>query len=261
MRDMDPVRLFEAEDAPARLQGLLRHAQQDVSTPEEAARLVQSVEAQLAAPVAAGRPATRPLGLARHGRIPGKLIVAVILAGVGTVGYFLVQRQTSAPAAVAPGSEMPSPLVPAPKPRIEAVVPVPAIQDQIDKPALPKAAETARTRGKHRGVIRQPSRQPEPAPTEAASPDEFALLRAARQAVASQPERALSLTEEHAQRFPSGMLAQEREAIAIEALAKLGREAQAQSRAHTFLKAHPGSPYRPRIDAALARMSGSRPSP
>jgi len=179
---------------------------------------------------------------------------------VGTVGYFVVQRHTSAPApaAVAPGAVMPSPPV-APAHPDEALAPV--IQDQIDTPVSPKAAETARTRGKHRGVVHQPSHQPEPASTEATSPDEFALLRAARQAVAGQPERALSLTEEHAQRFPSGMLAQEREAIAIEALAKLGREAQAQSRAHTFLKAHPGSPYRPRIDAALARMSGSRPSP
>jgi hypothetical protein len=258
MRDVEPTRLFEADDAPAPLQDLLRRAQQDVPTPDEAARLVRSVEAGMAAPVAAGKP-TRSPWLPRERRVPGKLIVAVILAGVGTVGYFVVQRHVSAPAtAVAPSPKAPTPVVPAPQPRMEALAPLPAVQEQAETPV--KARDAVRTRGKHREAVRHPT-PPESASTQGASSDEFALLRAARQAVAAQPGRALRLTEEHAQRFPQGMLAQEREAIAIEALAKLGRATQAQARAQTFLKAHPGSPYRPRIDAALARLSGSRPSP
>jgi hypothetical protein len=258
MRDMETPRLFEADDAPAPLQDLLGRAQQDVPTPDEAARLVRSVEAEMAATGAAGKPVTRRPWLPREGRVPGKLIVAVVLAGLGTVGYFVVQRHVSAPAtSIAPSPTAPTPVVPAPQPTMEALAPSPAVQEQ----ATPvKARDAVRSRGKHREAVRHPT-PPESPSTEGVSSDEFALLRAARQAVAAQPERALSLTEEHAQRFPKGMLAQEREAIAIEALAKLGRATQAQARAQTFLKAHPGSPYRPRIDAALARLSGSRPSP
>lgn len=254
MRDMEPTRLFEADDAPAPLQDLLRRAQQDVPTPDEATRLVRSVEAEMAAPVPAGKPPRR-LWLPREGRVPGKLVVAVILAGVGTVGYFVVQRHVSAPATAVAPSPVTTAVAPAPLPTTEAFAPVPALQEQAETPT--KARDAVRPRGKHREALRHAA----PPESQGVSSDEFALLRAARQAVAAQPERALSLTEEHARRFPQGMLAQEREAIAIEALAKLGRGAQAQARAQTFLKAHPGSPYRPRIDAALARLSGSRPLP
>lgn len=249
MKDREPVRLFEAEDAPAPLQGWLRQAQQDRPSPEEAARLVDSVEAQRAASDGSSPTARRPW-LTRAGRVPGRLVVAVVLAGVGTVGYFVVQRRMpEAPPLIAPPAVAPI-AVPAPVP----VAPAPVIQDQAANLPAPKIPEAGRTRSKVRESAHRSS-QPERAPSEGGAGDEFALLRDARQAIVTQPERALRLAELHAQRFPAGMLTQEREAIAIEALAKLGRDAQAQSRARIFLKAHPGSPYKPRIDAALARLA------
>jgi hypothetical protein len=48
---------------------------------------------------------------------------------------------------------------------------------------------------------------------------------------------------------PGGILGQEREALAIEALAKSGRSSEAQSRARAFLQAYPQSPHAARVEA------------
>jgi hypothetical protein len=93
------------------------------------------------------------------------------------------------------------------------------------------------------------------------SVDEFRLLRAARQALAERPARALELTDEHARRFARGMLSQEREAIAVDALVQLGREGQARTRAQAFLGAYPSSPYRSRVERALGHAVGAGNKP
>jgi hypothetical protein len=58
------------------------------------------------------------------------------------------------------------------------------------------------------------------------------LLDDARAALtAEEPERALALLTEHASRFARPQLAEEREAIAVQALASLGRYEEARARA------------------------------
>ena len=57
------------------------------------------------------------------------------------------------------------------------------------------------------------------------------------------PKRALPLTREQARRFPRGVLAQEREVIAIEALRRLGQKDEASSRADRFRETYPGSAH------------------
>jgi hypothetical protein len=86
---------------------------------------------------------------------------------------------------------------------------------------------------------------------ETAGSDEATLLRSARQALATSPRRTLSLTNEHRLRYPHGILDQEREALAIEALIKLGRLDEARPRARAFALAYPGSPHQARLDRAL----------
>jgi hypothetical protein len=93
------------------------------------------------------------------------------------------------------------------------------------------------------------------------SADEYRLLRSARQALASDPTKALNLTQEHIRRFPQGMLTQEREAIAVEALVHLNRHVQAKTRGQAFLAAYPVSPYRSRVEHALSRLAGAAPKP
>ena len=61
------------------------------------------------------------------------------------------------------------------------------------------------------------------------------------------PARALELLEEHRQRFPFGILAQERDVFAVEALWRAGRRDLATERAKRFLAAHPDSGHAARL--------------
>lgn len=80
---------------------------------------------------------------------------------------------------------------------------------------------------------------------------EVALLRQARETLASNPNRALALCADHARMFAGGALGQEREVIAIEALLRAGARAQARERGQRFLNGFPGSAHVPRVTALL----------
>lgn len=60
---------------------------------------------------------------------------------------------------------------------------------------------------------------------------------------------ALGMLEQIRLKFPGGVLAQEREALAIEALARSGRKADASARASAFVKAYPTSPLAARVQS------------
>jgi hypothetical protein len=85
----------------------------------------------------------------------------------------------------------------------------------------------------------------------AASPTEGALLLRARQELASDPASALELTDEAARRFPEGTLSPEREVLAIEALARLGRFPSARARFAAFRARYPQSPHLARLESLL----------
>ena len=84
--------------------------------------------------------------------------------------------------------------------------------------------------------------------------DEPQLIERARKALASEPRRALSLTQEHQRRFPSGALVIERDVIALEALARSGQGVEAMRRARAFEAKYPQSIHLPRVRALLARL-------
>jgi hypothetical protein len=90
-----------------------------------------------------------------------------------------------------------------------------------------------------------------PAPSRAAAPNEAALLDTAQSVLATNPERALALTRAHRQRFPNGVLAQEREVIAIEALSRLGRKDDAKQRSEEFERTYPGSAHQRKVESAV----------
>jgi hypothetical protein len=81
---------------------------------------------------------------------------------------------------------------------------------------------------------------------------EVKLLERAQDALRSHPAEALALCNDHTKRFPSGMLVQEREVIAIEALLKTGRKDEAQARANRFKTRFPGSSHTRRLETLLA---------
>ncbi len=82
---------------------------------------------------------------------------------------------------------------------------------------------------------------------------ELSLLRRAQQVVSTNPSRALALSALHGRAFPGGLLAQEREVLAIDALTRLGRLQEAQARARAFGERYPGSAHAPRLRALLQR--------
>jgi hypothetical protein len=84
-----------------------------------------------------------------------------------------------------------------------------------------------------------------------APPSEMELLRDARLALRQSPARALELTDEHGRLYPQGKMTQEREVIAVSALVALGRRAGALSRAASFERQYPTSPYRKQIGDLL----------
>jgi hypothetical protein len=92
---------------------------------------------------------------------------------------------------------------------------------------------------------------PPPTATSGDLPGELDLLARARRVVASDPARALQLTAEHGRRYQDGVLVQEREVLAIEALQRLGHREMAAARARRFAERYPDSAHRVRLSAEL----------
>jgi hypothetical protein len=81
---------------------------------------------------------------------------------------------------------------------------------------------------------------------------ERTLVDRARAALArGDPPSALDAIAKHQTAFPRGQLAEEREALAVQALVAAGRVQEAADRAGRFRKAYPTSVFLPVVDEAL----------
>jgi hypothetical protein len=81
------------------------------------------------------------------------------------------------------------------------------------------------------------------------------LLDLARLALTSgHPNEALESVSEHQRRFRDGVLAEEREALAINALVLSSRYGEARDRAERFLRRYPDSLLRSSVEAAVASI-------
>jgi hypothetical protein len=80
---------------------------------------------------------------------------------------------------------------------------------------------------------------------------EAAMLEEARAMLDRYPIGALSVLERHAATFPIGQLGMERELLAVQALRRLGRQAEARARGDALLRQASGSIYEPRVRAML----------
>jgi len=93
-------------------------------------------------------------------------------------------------------------------------------------------------------------------------PAETALLRRAQSALAAPSAEsavtALAALDEHARRFPTGTLAEERDATRAIALCAAGRVDEASTAARAFLTAHPGSPLAHRVRAVCTQPPAPR---
>jgi hypothetical protein len=129
--------------------------------------------------------------------------------------------------------------------RVEAPVPRAPIEDTAVAAEAPKSPGVAPA---------GPSEVSAPRASAAAPPpSETALIDAAQRALGSDPAAALRHCAEHQQHYPGGALSQEREVIAIDALVRLGRRADAEARAARFRAQHPSSGHIRRIDVLVGK--------
>ncbi|HYQ02892.1 MAG TPA: hypothetical protein VER96_29675 [Polyangiaceae bacterium] len=258
--EQDPPRLRTLTgELPRELSLVLGDTHADDATVAELVALEQRVnralrESELArSRVRSARPP------AKRGRIAAVVFTFALGAAAGVAGssavFFVLSPSSPAPQVTAASSHN------APQARHAAPVtptePTPAPELPVDDPTQPAPATRESARAPTKNPVAEPSTEPSnrPAP---GSREEFALLARSQAALASNPGLALALTSDHERNFPNGALVQERELVAIDALLRLGRRAEAVGRAARFHQQFPTSVHGRRIDVLLG--SGGSPN-
>jgi hypothetical protein len=80
---------------------------------------------------------------------------------------------------------------------------------------------------------------------------EIAHLAQTRQALGDAPGKALELARDGQKKFSAGMFGEERQAIIVIALSKIGRTLEAKRRGKSFLGKHPKGPFSARVRGIL----------
>jgi hypothetical protein len=235
------------DEKAAELDRLVRVARTRQPPPNVTRRVAQRLSAAGALAATATTASTEALPVGRLGA--AKLAGALALLGLGCVVFVSTTR--SAEPAAPSASPVAMPTAP-PLPPPSAVDDTPSIA--VDAlPSLAATAELPKERP-HAVAPRTPSRNL-PAPAASPKPEaEVVLIRRARFALPTDPAGALGILEEHARTFSNGELAQEREVMAVEALAHLDRKAEAKRRAQALVGRFPRTPYVPRLEAALGEQ-------
>jgi hypothetical protein len=210
---------------------------------EPSTEAVASVERKLgalvalsAAPAAVSAVGGTTKGL---GALKAKLLVGLLATGAGT---YVAQR-------VITREQMPPPVVVAAPLPVSSVVEPPIEQPPVPVPEIePSPAPIPQLL-----VPPHPARANHRAPAADTLADEAALLEQARRALAKAPAEALATADAHLKAFPGGVLSQEREVLAVDALWRLGRFPEARQRADRFLAGYPRSAHVPQVKAILER--------
>jgi hypothetical protein len=243
----DPPRLADSAETPPELRNLLSSARSDVPDDNQVRRVAARLgpllglgaigvlgQSALTAGggAAQGGATATALTAVGVGKIAGVVLLGGALAGGAWWWSSAHDEQASPPAAsVRPGA------------------PVRASAAKVEPPAAPAATEiepAVSASAPSAGVGRA---QAEPTATARdAQATEAQLLQRARAALASDPALALKLTQIHKARFAAGQLAQEREVIAIDALERLNRGAEAKQRAGQFHSEFPDSVHQRKVD-------------
>jgi hypothetical protein len=235
---------------PSELERALRNAG-GTPSPLELHDLASKLSGALAVPLSVPAPApvvvksaaavAKPLGSF------GVWVVGGILVGAGLSGiaYSWAKPASSAPVEVhAPASRHQLALMPQP-----SLPENPNDSVNVGEPPAPAKSVAHVTTS----VVPSAKRVAAAASLEMpAGETEVMLLKRAQQALASDPAQALALSKVHEKRFAGGLLEQEREVIAIEALLRLGQTAAALARAEQFHERYPGSAHARRLKALFS---------
>ena len=172
--------------------------------------------------------------------------VAIVLCGViaGARREVASSPSSPAPTAQSPADEVtraPTLAPPAPEPPVVSVDSLPTVairrEPSGSEPKVKRASDAIGER--------------DPRPAEDPG-DELALLEEARNALGGDPARTLALADTHAKRFVRPSFVQERERLAIEALVRLDRRAEAEERANRFEATYPHSAHLARVRALVS---------
>jgi hypothetical protein len=190
-----------------------------------------------------------------------KAVVGVIAIG-GALALWKA-TQEDAPAskavAVAPASIEPNePVAEAPRPAIphEDAQPAVVVEEPTEEIEIDLADEEPAKRD-DRSDRRKDASSDETKPVAAVEPaddkylQEAMLVARARKALAYDAKATLELTQTIAKDFPAGQLVEERRALEIRALARLGRLDEAKARATGFLADHAKGPHAAAVRRAI----------
>lgn len=242
----DPPRLENAGHAALRE---LVHARRLGPSVESIGKMATHLTAAGVMPSSSrGRPVDRKF-------VSYKLLSLVVVMAGGTLVTTQVIHSSSSPA---PKVVAPSTVRAAEPPREIATPPAAAeafgVQTiSVDElPAVAPVATTLPPAASSKSMAVTPA---------AATPNELALVQRAEASVTSNPAQALAFAEQHARAFPNGEYVQEREVIAVTALARLGRSDEALSRARSLVRQFPRTPYAARLTEAVGAMTAEPKTP
>jgi hypothetical protein len=247
-------RLFDDPEQPAALRDDLlrsRDAGRDYPTADKLDALRAALSDSARQPLGEGAPLGRHLAWrALH---PGWKLAALL--ALGGAGGFIALRSLS------PLPALPPEPMPAQPPSAE-----PAAQDTAPAPTAVAQPSTADDSMPAPTAVRPPSAADGSAPAAVAQPSaagdnalapssrrEIAQLVRIRALLEQDPAAAYRLAQRSEREFPSGLLREERQALAIVALAKTGARETARAKASEFFARFPQSPMRDVIEAELDR--------
>jgi hypothetical protein len=246
-----PVRVRDDDSVPSAQRELLGKAPGSRPIPKDVrARSTARVHRLLVVPAAAG------LLLWMKTVAAAGLCVLGVVAAVHAVPALArwaapVTDPLPAPSMSAPHRE--------PPPReVAPAVPVPALapESAVGPPAASSVGEPSPVLAQPPTVRRRPaSATPEASRADPSAADplarEAAMLEEARALLNRDPSTALAIADRHAAVFPAGSLGIERELLAVQALQRLGRFAEARTRGTGLLEQARGTIYEHRVKAML----------
>jgi hypothetical protein len=184
-----------------------------------------------------------------------------LFAGVGALlaamAFFVIratiQRRTiaapTAPIKEPPAATLITPAVPS---AVDAPVAQPS-PDAVPMTSSHHATSQRAPRGAPAAISNPPPASSPPPPDEDTLAREVALLERARAQLDANPTATLELLDEHDVSFPMGKLRIERELLALDALERLDRAAEAVARAKRLLKTAEGTIYEARVRGHLVK--------
>jgi len=144
-----------------------------------------------------------------------------------------------------------------PTPRAAGATATPTPTATASTPAATSASAPAASSAAAQNLVARTTEEnrvaPVPTPTRHDPELELSLISRAQKELRTRPAQALALLSEHAARYPSGLLAQERDALRIDAERALGHVPEAREHARRFIADYPRSPQARALSRWLAQ--------